>query len=195
MSLDSKNTINIKESNDMNNNQKIIMKNMIKENEIISKVIKGKLDINYALNELLKILNEQRNYIENISEEHMMLEKSVTRLNTSIDILKTKLNFEKKEDLDMNKIINANKVQFKPNEVISFSKLNNNKIMNQTFNKKLKVPTKKGSVSSSSRRYISDTSSTNTYSGSGNIDYDKLIQMSVSDFNKKKKLKPIDRKK
>ena len=35
MSLDSKNTSNIKESNDMNNNQKIIMKNMIKENEII----------------------------------------------------------------------------------------------------------------------------------------------------------------
>ena len=195
MSLDSKNTINIKESNDMNNNQKIIMKNMIKENEIISKVIKGKLNINSALNELLKILNEQRNYIENISEEHMMLEKSVTRLNTSIDILKTKLNFEKKEDLDMNKIINANKVQFKPNEVISFSKLNNNKIMNQTFNKKLKVPTKKGSVSSSSRRYISDTSSTNTYSGSSNIDFDKLIQMSVSDFNKKKKLKPINKKK
>ena len=195
MSLDSKNTNNIKESNDMNNNQKIIMKNMIKENEIISKVIKGKLDINYALNELLKILNEQRNYIENISEEHMMLEKSVTRLNTSIDILKTKLNFEKKEDLDMNKIINANKVQFKPNEVISFSKLNNNKIMNQTFNKKLKVPSKKGSVSSSSRRYISDTSSTNTYSGSSNIDFDKLIQMSVSDFNKKKKLKPINKKK
>ena len=195
MSLDSKNTSNIKESNDMNNNKKIIMKNMIKENEIISKVIKGKLDINYALNELLKILNEQRNYIENISEEHMMLEKNVTRLNTSIDILKTKLNFEKKEDLDMNKIINANKVQFKPNEVISFSKLNNNKIMNQTFNKKLKVPTKKGSVSSSSRRYISDTSSTNTYSGSSNIDFDKLIQMSVSDFNKKKKLKPINKKK
>ena len=185
-----------KDNNESNNNQKIIMKNLMKENEILSKVIKGKLDINIALNELLKILNEQRNYIENISEEHLTLEKSVNRLNTSIDILKTKLNYEKKEDLDINKIINANKVQYKPNEVISFSKLNNNKIMNQTFSKKLKVPIKKGNVSSSSRRYnISDTSSNNTYSGNNNIDFDKLIQMSVTDFNKKKKLKPINKKK
>jgi hypothetical protein len=64
----------------------IIMKNLIKENEILSKVIKGKLGHNEAHNELLKIMNEQRNFIENISEEHLMLEKSVTRLNTSIDI-------------------------------------------------------------------------------------------------------------
>ena len=54
----------------------IIMKNLIKENEILSKVIKGKIETNEALNELLKIMREQRNYIENISEEHLMLEKS-----------------------------------------------------------------------------------------------------------------------
>ena len=124
--------------NSVNNIEKeqknIIMKNLIKENEIISKVIKGKLDINSALNELLKIMHDQRNFIENISEEHLMLEKSVSRLNTSIDLLKNKLKYE--TEIDTNKIKNANKVQFKPNEAISFSKLNNNNIMNHTFTKK-----------------------------------------------------------
>ena len=172
----------------------IIMKNLIKENEILSKVIKGKLGHNEALNELLKIMNEQRNFIENISEEHLILEKSVTRLNTSIDILKTKLNVKYENDLDTNKIKNANRVQFRPNDAISFSKLNNNKkSMNLTFNKKLKVPIKKGSVSSSSR-YMNDKISQNSYKINNNIDYDKLIQMSVTDF-KKKKLKPINIKK
>ena len=157
--------------------QNIIMKNLIKENEIISKVIKGKMSNNEALNELLHILNEQRDFIENISEEHFMLEKSVNRLNTSIDLLKTQLKVTH-DDLDINKIINANKVQYKPNEAISFSKLNNNKIiMNSTFNnrKKIKTPIK-----------IKNTSN-------NNIDYDRLLQMSVSDF-KKRKLKPITKK-
>ena len=154
------------------------MKNLIKENEIISKVIKGKMTNNEALNELLHILNEQRDFIENISEEHFMLEKSVNRLNTSIDILKTQLKVTH-DDLDIKKIINANKVQFKPNEAISFSKLNNNKkIMNTSFNrrKKIKTPIK-----------ISNNSN-------NNIDYDRLLQMSVTDF-KKRKLKPIVNKK
>ena len=157
--------------------QNIIMKNLIKENEIISKVIKGKMSNNEALNELLHILIEQRDFIENISEEHFMLEKSVNRLNTSIDLLKTQLKVTH-DDLDINKIINANKVQYKPNEAISFSKLNNNKIiMNNTFNnrKKIKTPIK-----------IKNTSN-------NNIDYDRLLQMSVSDF-KKRKLKPITKK-
>ena len=181
-------------NNEENKQKNIIMKNLIKENEILSKVIKGKLGHNEALNELLKIMNEQRNFIENISEEHLILEKSVTRLNTSIDILKTKLNVKYENDLDTNKIKNANRVQFRPNDAISFSKLNNNKkSMNLTFNKKLKVPIKKGSVSSSSR-YMSDKISQNSYKINNNIDYDKLIQMSVTDF-KKKKLKPINIKK
>ena len=158
--------------------QNIIMKNLIKENEIISKVIKGKITNNEALNELLLILNEQRDFIENISEEHFMLEKSVLRLNTSINLIKTNLKVNH-DDLDINKIINANKVQFKPNDAISFSKLNNNKIiMNNTFNnrKKIKTPIKKNSTSKN------------------NIDYDRLLQISISDF-KKKKLKPISKKK
>ena len=171
----------------------IIMKNMIKENEIISKVIKNKLNIDEALNELFKIMKEQRNFIENISEEHLMLEKSVNRLNTSIDLLKNKLKYENKTET--NNIINANKIQFKPNEVISFSNLmNNKKIMNHTFTKKLKAPTKKGSVSSSSNRYISDTSSNYSSKTTNNIDYDRLIQISVTDF-KKRKLKPINKNK
>ena len=173
---DKNNNIKI-DDNNTKDQQNIIMKNLVKENEIISKVIKGKMTNNEALNELLHILNEQRNFIENISEEHYMLEKSVTRLNTSIDLLKTKLKINH-EDLDINKIINANKVQFKPNDAISFSKLNNNKIlMNNTFNrsKKIKTPIK-----------IKNNSN-------NNIDYDKLLQMSVSDF-KKKKLKPINKK-
>ena len=183
-----------KNKDNSNNNveqtpKNIIMKNMIKENEIISKVIKNKLNIDEALNELFKIMKEQRNFIENISEEHLMLEKTVTRLNTSIDILKTKLNYE--NEVDTKKITNANKVQFKPNEAISFSNLmNNKKIMNHTFTKKLKAPTKKGSVSSSSNRYISDTNSNYSLKNKSNIDYDKLIQISVTDF-KKRKLKPI----
>ena len=161
--------------------QNIIMKNLIKENEIISKVIKGKMDNNQALNELLKILNEQRDFIENISEEHFMLEKSVTRLNTSIDILKTQLKVNH-DDLDINKIINANKVQYKPNEAISFSNLNNKKKqMNNTFNnhKKIRTPIKINKQLNTSNN---------------NIDYDRLLHMSVSDF-KKRKLKPINKKK
>ena len=179
------------EINNLESKQKnIIMKNLIKENDIISKVLKGKLNTNEALNELLKIMNDQRNFIENISEEHLMLEKSVTRLNTSIDILKTKLNYE--NEVDTKKITNANKVQFKPNELISFSKLNNNKInMNHTFTKKLKVPTKRGSVLSSSNRYFTDKNS--NYNTNNDIDYDKLTQMSSKNF-KKKKLKPINKK-
>ena len=179
------------EINNLESKQKnIIMKNLIKENDIISKVLKGKLNTNEALNELLKIMNDQRNFIENISEEHLMLEKSVTRLNTSIDILKTKLNYE--NEVDTKKITNANKVQFKPNELISFSKLNNNKInMNHTFTKKLKVPTKRGSVLSSSNRYFTDKNS--NYNINNDIDYDKLTQMSSKNF-KKKKLKPINKK-
>ena len=183
-----------KNKDNSNNNveqtpKNIIMKNMIKENEIISKVIKNKLNIEEALNELFKIMKEQRNFIENISEEHLMLEKSVNRLNTSIDLLKNKLKYENKTET--NNIINANKIQFKPNEAISFSNLmNNKKIMNHTFTKKLKAPTKKGSVSSSSNRYISDTNSNYSLKNKSNIDYDKLIQISVTDF-KKRKLKPI----
>ena len=183
------------QNNEDNKQKNIIMKNLIKENEILSKLIKGKMQSNEALNELLKIMNEQRNYIENISEEHLMLEKSISRLNTSIDILKTKLNVKYDYNIDTSNIKNANKVQFKPNDILSFSKLNNNKkIMNHTFNKKLKVPIKKGSVSSSSR-YIGDKMSLNTYTvNNTNIDYDKLIHMSVTDF-KKRKLKPITKKK
>ena len=183
------------QNNEDNKQKNIIMKNLIKENEILSKLIKGKVESNEALNELLKIMNEQRNYIENISEEHLMLEKSISRLNTSIDILKTQLNVKYDYNIDTSNIKNANKVQFKPNDILSFSKLNNNKkIMNHTFNKKLKVPIKKGSVSSSSR-YIGDKMSLNTYTvNSTNIDYDKLIHMSVTDF-KKRKLKPINKKK
>ena len=180
------------ENNSTNNIEKeqknIIMKNLIKENEIISKVIKNKINMDEALNELFKIMKDQRNFIENISEEHLMLEKSVTRLNTSIDLLKNKLKYENK--LDTNNITNANKVQFKPNEAISFSNLVNKKIMNHTFTKKLKAPIKKGSVSSSSNRYISDTSSNYSSKTTNNIDYDRLIQISVTDF-KKRKLKPI----
>ena len=169
---------NIKiDNNNTKKHQNIIMKNLVKENEIISKVIKGKMTNNEALNELLHILNEQRNFIENISEEHYMLEKSVTRLNTSIDLLKTKLKINH-EDLDINKIINANKVQFKLNDAISFSKLNNNKIiMNNTFNKRKKIKTPINIKNNSNH----------------NIDYDKLLQMSVSDF-KKRKLKPLNKK-
>ena len=172
-----------------NEQKNIILKNLIKENEILTKVIKGKITTNEALNELLYILNDQRNFIENISEEHFMLEKSVNRLNTSIDILKTQLKVSHEDlDLDIKKIINANKVKYKPNEAISFSKLNRNinysnnnnskKQLNTSFNRsrKLKTPIKINSTSS------------------GNIDYDRLMQMSVSDF-KKKKLKPINKKK
>ena len=192
MTENNKEKENNKINEDISKEQKnIIMKNLIKENEILSKVIKGKITTNEALNELLYILNDQRNFIENISEEHFMLEKSVNRLNTSIDILKTKLKVTHEDlDLDIKKIINANKVKYKPNEAISFSNLNRNintnyiknsnskKQLNTSFNRsrKLKTPIK-----------INNTSS-------GNIDYDKLMQMSVSDF-KKKKLKPIYKKK
>ena len=179
MTENNKNEDNNKINEQISKEQKnIIMKNLIKENEIISKVIKGKMTNNEALNELLLILNEQRYFIENISEEHFMLEKSVLRLNTSINLIKTNLKVNH-DDLDINKIINANKIQFKPNDAISFSKLNNNKIiMNNSFNnrKKIKTPIKKNSTSKN------------------NIDYDRLLQISISDF-KKKKLKPISKKK
>ena len=52
-------------NNEENKQKNIIMKNLIKENEILSKVIKDKLGHNEAINELLKIMNEKRNFIEN----------------------------------------------------------------------------------------------------------------------------------
>ena len=172
-----------------NEQKNIIMKNLIKENEILTKVIKGKITTNEALNELLYILNDQRNFIENISEEHFMLEKSVNRLNTSIDILKTQLKVSHEDlDLDIKKIINANKVKYKPNEAISFSKLNRNINYSNNNNSKKQLNT-----SFNRSRKLKTTIKINSTS-SGNIDYDRLMQMSVSDF-KKKKLKPINKKK
>ena len=156
-----------------NQKQDMIMKNLMKENEILSKVVKNKITVNEALNELLKILTEQRNYIENISDDHLMLENSISRLNGSIGILQTQLNSNSINEVDISKINNANKITYKPNEAISFSKLNHNYKMNNN-----------GKVNYSQQNIQTKTDS---------IDCERLLQMSVTDF-KKRKLKPINKK-
>ena len=160
-----------------NQNQDMIMKNLMKENEILSKVIKNKITVNEALNELLKILMEQRNYIENISDDHLMLENSISRLNGSIGILQTQLksnSINSNSEIDISKINNAAKITYKPNEAISFSKLNQNyKITNNN----IKV----------------NHSQQNIHTKADSIDCERLLQMSISDF-KKRKLKPINKK-
>ena len=102
-----------------------------------------------------------------------MLENSISRLNGSIGILQTQLNSNSINEVDISKINNANKITYKPNEAISFSKLNHNYKMNNN-----------GKVNYSQQNIQTKTDS---------IDCERLLQMSVTDF-KKRKLKPINKK-
>lgn len=130
---------------------------LLKENEILSKLIKKKLNGHQALNELNNIMLQQSDYIAHISDEHYNLEQSIKRLVDSIDDLKQK-NLPNFNVLDDNKV-NNNRYQL-PN-VLSFSGLNLNN--NMTTPQKTK-----------------------------NISMERLMQISKSDFHKKK-LKPINK--
>ena len=150
---------------DNKNENDELIKYLIMENEILKNLNKNKLTPNQALNSLLNILNTQRNKLDSLTEENKMLYISINRLRNSIKSLSQKNNtFHNNFNLDS--INSINKVNFKPNEMISFSNLKNNLTAKNNSN-----------INNSVER----------------INMEKLLQMSVTDF-KRKKLKPIKKK-
>ena len=137
-----------------------ILQSLIKENEILTKLTKQKITPKEALISLLQILTNQRNRIDILGEDQIMLRTNINRLKNSIDDLTNKNHVFKMLNPENSK--GATKVNYKPTEFLSFSSLNIG------FNNKKNIKTQNNSIDSA-----------------------KLLQISVSDF-KKKKLKPIN---
>lgn len=126
---------------------------LIKENDILSKLSKGKLSPNEALNSLYSLLLSQRGKLDYLTEDNLSLHQSIEQLNLSISSLQ-------KNNLPLhNKTTNTTKqsssIHYNPTELLSFSSLVGNTPMNKT-----------------------------------NIDLGNLMQMSVTNFQKKT-LNPI----
>ena len=136
-----------------------ILQSLIKENEILTKLTKQKITPKEALISLLQILTNQRNRIDSLGEDQIMLRTNINRLKNSIDDLTNKNQVFKMLNPENSK--GASKVNYKPTEFLSFSSLNIG------FNNK------------------------NIKNQNNSIDSAKLLQISTSDF-KKKKLKPIN---
>ena len=156
----------MKKVNDKNENDELI-KSLILENEILKKLNKNKLTPNQALNSLLNILNNQRGKLDSLNEENKMLYISINRLRNSIKSLSQKNNYFH-NNFNLDNINSINKVNFKPNKMLSFSNLKNN-------------------LTGKNITYNSNSGFTN------NNSIDNLLQISVTDF-KRKKLKPINKK-
>ena len=139
-----------------------ILQSLIKENEILTKLTKQKITPKEALISLLQILTNQRNRIDSLGEDQIMLRTNINRLKNSIDDLTNKNQVFKMLNPENSK--GATKVNYKPTEFLSFSSLNIG------FNNK------------------------NIKNQNNSIDSAKLLQISTSDF-KKKKLKPINNNK
>jgi hypothetical protein len=139
-----------------------ILQSLIKENEILTKLTKQKITPKEALISLLQILTNQRNRIDSLGEDQIMLRTNINRLKNSIDDLTNKNHVFKMLNPENSK--GATKVNYKPTEFLSFSSLNIG------FNNK------------------------NIKNQNNSIDSAKLLQISTSDF-KKKKLKPINNNK
>ena len=139
-----------------------ILQSLIKENEILTKLTKQKITPKEALISLLQILTNQRNRIDSLGEDQIMLRTNINRLKNSIDDLTNKNHVFKMLNPENSK--GASKVNYKPTEFLSFSSLNIG------FNNK------------------------NIKNQNNSIDSAKLLQISTSDF-KKKKLKPINNNK
>ena len=140
-----------------------ILQSLIKENEILTKLTKQKITPKEALISLLQILTNQRNRIDSLGEDQIMLRTNINRLKNSIDDLTNKNHVFKMLNPENSK--GATKVNYKPTEFLSFSSLNIG------FNNKKNIKTQNNSIDSA-----------------------KLLQISTSDF-KKKKLKPINNNK
>ena len=139
-----------------------ILQSLIIENEILTKLTKQKITPKEALISLLQILTNQRNRIDSLGEDQIMLRTNINRLKNSIDDLTNKNHVFKMLNPENSK--GATKVNYKPTEFLSFSSLNIG------FNNK------------------------NIKNQNNSIDSAKLLQISTSDF-KKKKLKPINNNK
>ena len=139
-----------------------MLQSLIKENEILTKLTKQKITPKEALISLLQILTNQRNRIDILGEDQIMLRTNINRLKNSIDDLTNKNHVFKMLNPENSK--GATKVNYKPTEFLSFSSLNIG------FNNK------------------------NIKNQNNSIDSAKLLQISTSDF-KKKKLKPINNNK
>ena len=100
---------------------------LIKENEILSKLVKGKSQPNEALNSLYNILSSQRNKIDSLSNEHLSLEQSIEQLQISIESLKnrTYTTLENTTSFKpapaINKTNQSVSIKYNPSELLSFS--------------------------------------------------------------------------
>ena len=134
-----------------------MIEQLIKENDILSKLTKGKLSPNEALNSLYSLLLSQRGKIDYLTEDNISLHQSIDQLNLSISSLqKNNPPLHNKPIVPTNNTIKqSSSIHFNPTELLSFSSLVGNTPKNKT-----------------------------------NIDLGNLMQMSVTNFQKKT-LNPI----
>lgn len=128
---------------------------LIKENDILSKLSKGKLSPNEALNSLYSLLLSQRGKLDYLTEDNLSLHQSIEQLNLSISSLQKNNPPLHNKSSTTNSIKQSSSIHYNPTELLSFSSLVGNTPKNKP-----------------------------------NIDLGNLMQMSVTNFQKKT-LNPI----
>ena len=113
---------------------------LIKENEILSKLVKGKSLPNEALNSLYNILSSQRNKIDSLSNEHLSLEQSIEQLQISIESLRNRTYTTSENTTSfkpapaINKTNQSVSIKYNPSELLSFSGLMGKTSQHQSLN-------------------------------------------------------------
>lgn len=163
---------------------------LIKENEILSKLVKGKSQPNEALNSLYNILSSQRNKIDSLSNEHLSLEQSIEQLQISIESLRNRT-YNTSENTTsfkpapaINKTNQSVSIKYNPSELLSFSGLMGKTSQHQSLNLGNLMQL---SVTNFSKRNLAPISKSNTnISQNTNEDGEQKI---VKKKKKKKKVK------
>lgn len=158
---------------------------LIKENEILSKLVKGKCQPNEALNSLYNILSSQRNKIDSLSYEHLSLEQSIEQLEISIDSLRNRTyTVQDNKTLyqpssSLNKTNQSLSIKYNPSELLSFSGLMGKTSQHQSLNLGNLMQM---SVTNFSKRNLAPISKSNT-----NISHSKNEEGEQKTVKKKKK--------
>ena len=163
---------------------------LIKENEILSKLVKGKSLPNEALNSLYNILSSQRNKIDSLSNEHLSLEQSIEQLQISIETLRNRTYTTSENTTSfkpapaINKTNQSVSIKYNPSELLSFSGLMGKTSQHQSLNLGNLMQL---SVTNFSKRNLAPISKSNTnISQNTNEDGEQKI---VKKKKKKKKVK------
>ena len=163
---------------------------LIKENEILSKLVKGKSLPNEALNSLYNILSSQRNKIDSLSNEHLSLEQSIEQLQISIETLRNRTYTTSENTTSfkpappINKTNQSVSIKYNPSELLSFSGLMGKTSQHQSLNLGNLMQL---SVTNFSKRNLAPISKSNTHiSQNTNEDGEQKI---VKKKKKKKKVK------